>query len=262
MQLLFGVSIESTADDTTVIPVIKYDEGMAGPSSYKANPRNPSFAESNSPSCYPDSLISNFECKIRVQLTKKAMETDKIQSLNYAHQVIHPAFLEDLTPKDEKTGLSIENILHLTHETTDRQTSPIYDGLKLSQLASGTADLHADVLGLTTDQQIENSIMNLEQYYDALQYSPLAPKLRKVQSGVKWETLSKNKLFKTHKFFLKSNIKRMNEYAALMIRLIIPDVDNIYQPIDVADTTAIDHLIISFYARYLEWNENFNFERA
>lgn len=198
---------------------------------------------------------------MRVSLTKGAIETDKVKTLRFAFMEMYGAF-EDFDAKDELTTNTIGDLLELTSESTDRQTYPIYDGTDLTAKYGTSQTLGTDSMGLTTDTKLENVAFNVENYYDALNYYTTSDKLKRQQSGLRWITLTENNPQRLIRFTMKSSVKAINPYAFLGHMIHVPKVGTKYQTHQAGDLSAIDHLIVDYRCRYLEWNDNFQHQRA
>lgn len=264
LKYMHTQTLESATHKNAIdIPLICYDEGKGAPSSNFTNAKNVgAFGETNNPHCYPDSSIGQFKCGITFQFGRLASNSN-LPSYKYGVQVIAMAFVEDYTAKDEVTGLEIEDIMEMQHETTNRVGYPLFNGTDVQIPFTGSTTLGNLQDGLTTDTKNESIDFDLEMFYDMLHYSPLAGKLKSVQSGIRWFTLSKYvNHTRKHNIFLKSKVKYMNEYAYLGVRIILPLVGTFYQTLTASDTTVEQaHMSWNLHCRYHEWNENFNFER-
>ncbi len=139
----------AVANQATIIPITMYDEGLGAPSSYAANPEHASFAEAGMPNCYPNSRINVIRAKLTVQLSKAAIQTDKVVALRYAYMPIFTTF-DDIAVNDEVSGLDIGELLELQRETTDRQTYPLFNTVDmLAGTGAAVGLLDANVPGLT-----------------------------------------------------------------------------------------------------------------
>jgi len=254
-------SVESGADTTrgTIYPLCMYDEGLGTPSAYEANPEHASFVESNGPNIFPKSRVDNIFCQGTFSLTKGTLETDKLTALTFATMEIYTSFEEDLLAKDELSGLTTKAILELQSETTDRQCFPLWSGVDLAILDPGFNILNTDVPGLTVTQAIEGVAFSIDDYYDALHYYTNAGKIKTLQSGLRWHTLTRQRPFKKINFKLKSKTKASNPYNFYGIMVYLPDIAGIEQFGTAADSTALlSHLEVAFKTRYNEWNQDFN----
>ncbi len=257
-------SLESaTVNNTTIYPLLMYDEGLGTPSAYEANPENTAFIEAGERNCYPESRIDNVFMNIRFSLTKLALETDKLHMVRMAFMMIHTAFIEDLTANDELSGLDISEILELDSETTDRQAYPLWNDVDMADAFGTTAaNLPTNVPSLDTNQSIEAVAFSAAVYYDAINYYTNAAKLKKVASGMKWFTLTKDRPYREFKLFIHSKNKFMNPYSFMGVMCYLAEGNTKDQiPID-ADTTAVNHVRVDATTRFYEWNGQFNMKRV
>lgn len=258
----FLISADNSAGNCTIIPCIHHDEAML-PSGKYTHPEHASFAETDESNCCAESKVFGIDAYMRVSLTPAAINTDKLQALRMAFMSIHGAF-EDFDATDELTGISVADVLELTKETTDRQTYPIYTGTDLTVKYTGSSDLGTTGMdfALTTDSKVENVAFDPDLYYDALNYYTISEKLKKVQDGLRWLTLTPNNPTRLIHFRMKSNAKAINPYTFLGHMIYVPEAGTKYQIPIGTETTAISHVSVEYGARYLEWNDNFNHERA
>lgn len=259
-------NVHLSADDTdfnnqaTFFPVLYNDDGMA-PSGYYANPQHASFAKDTQGGCYPESKVYSISAKINLQMTTGAWNTDKLRTLDVVIIPVHTAFLEDLTPKDDLTGETIESILELQHETTDRQTYPIYAGTKLS---GSVLDYGSRQQGLTTNTNAENISFDLQKLYDALQFYTIKGKLRSCIGGIMHRRLlyfAKDGHYRM-KLRISPKTKAINPYTFLGFILYIPKLGLESANNQASDTSDIDHVIADVRIRFNEWNDSFQMERA
>ncbi len=242
----------------TNIPLCMYDEGQGTPSDLETNPRNAAFVVDTSPMLYPDSRVDSIFAELRVSLTKAALETDKIHAVRYMIQPVHLSFLEDYTALDDLTSEETQDVLEMTTESTDRQGFPLYNNVKLPVLITGSNVLHADVPGMDTTQQIEAIAFDQNAFYNAIHYKTIAGKLKTLQSGIKWSTITKNSPVHTHRFRIHRSSKHANPYMYAGLIIGVPKVNQMEQYSVASDTTNINHIRMDLVVRYNEWNENFN----
>lgn len=259
----FEMSMEVANQDATYIQIIRSDEGLGAPDGYNSNPQHPSFALANEPNCYVASKVRNIKHQITFNMTKGALETDKIHAMRVGFMIVNTAFLESLNPVDEVSGTSIEDILKITHETTDRQVYPDWNGTDLVAKYSGSSDERTNAAtGLTTDNKKEGVAFSENSYYNMIQYGTLHGKLKSMTSGIKWLTLTRHNPIRKINIHIKDGAKRMNPYTSLMCLVLCPQVDTAQQIPASADTTAISHVAVSSKYRYEEENENFDHARV
>jgi hypothetical protein len=244
----------------TIVPTVHHDEAMLASAKY-SHPEHASFAETDASNVCAESKIFKIQTDIRLSLTKGALHTDNIEALRIGFMNIHGAF-EDFDADDELTSVTVGDALELTKETSDRQTYPIYTTTKLSEKFSGSATLDADEVGLTTNQILEQVNFDIGLYYDMLNYYTNSEKLKKVQNGLRWITLTRNNPTRVIKIRQSVNTKASNPYMFNGNLIILPPSDTKYQIPVGADTTAINHVTVEVRTRFLEWNDNFHHERA
>ena len=244
-------SIRSANYYATIYPLVQYNESLPAPSTIKTHPENTSFSTYGASLCHPDSEVDTFKSTMQISMTKEALHTDQLDMINVAFMPIHMAFLDDYEALDDLSGMQIEDILEMQHNTTNRNGYALYNGNQIEDKYSSSGDLHADEPGLTTNQ-IEEVDFDIDGYYNALQYKMNAPKLKKVTSGLKWLTLTRNSPIRNIKIGLKSNIKKMNPYAYLGVLVLVPETNTEYQIPVNGHTSSTNHINVSFKTRYLE----------
>ncbi len=250
------------ATGATIIPLMFYDEGLGTPSDEDTHPEHASFTQALEANCFPQSRVDSIFAQLQVSLTKGAFETDKVQALKYAFMPIFIAFKEPHQATDEKTTQSIDAILELQIEDTDRQAYPLYNGTKVAEKYSGSATLPANQPGLTTTQVLEYVAFTGPDYYRALHYYTISELLKRVQGGLKWNIIKKQSPVHTIKLRLRRKSKNLLPYGFYGVLVWLPQVDTTYQLPVSGDTTAIPHLTVSVMSRYNEWNPDFNFKRV
>ncbi len=253
----FGLET-AVVNQATIIPICHYDEGLQTASLLETNPENAAFVVDGTSSIYPDSTIENIFIELTMELTKDALEVDKVHHLRFAYMPIFMNFLEDYNPIDELSTNSVEDILEMTHETTDRQGSPLFNNVKMIIGNPNNFLYGTTVPGMDTTQQPEAVAFAPETYYDGLQWYTNAGKLKSAQGGLKWRSLTKNRpVFRT-RINLHSTIKRANEYMFGGILIYVPQAGSNLQTLLVGETTNVAHVHCQLKTRYYEWNENFN----
>ncbi len=256
----FDMGAESAVvNNNTIVPIMNYDEGLGVINSYKSNPENASFAEYSGPNCYPTSRIDKIFCQLTASLTKLALETDKIHALKFGTNLIHSAFNETGLANDEKSGLDLNEILELQVETTDRQMFPLYNTVDLKDGKTNLLlDMGADQAGLDTDLEIEGVAFAESKFYDCLHYYTNGKKLKSVQTGLQWHTLTKQNPVKVIRWNQQSNTKYMNPYTFLGVYVSLPQNASMYQIGKAAETTDVGHINFTLQYRFNEWNHEFN----
>lgn len=260
MKIKFSLGMETKNE--TYVPLILNDEGLVNPDLVIANPAHGSFAESNNPYCYHDSIIPRMNITIKARMSKGAVETDKVQELEFYWMPVYTSFLNRLEAADSKTGVTVEGLLELEHETVGKSAYPIWSTTKLTGHA-GDTKIHADattaLMGLTTDDSLETVVFSDSQFFDALQYFTNAPMLKKVVGRMHRVRVRKDKMYVYHSNnFTNSMVKRINDYTFCGILFDLPIGTDSRQIMEAGDTTDINHLHLSVYTRYDEWNSDFD----
>lgn len=250
------------ANQSTIYPLVMYDEGLGSPSGRDTNPEHASFTEVSYPNVHVDSRVNSVFAVLELSLTKEALETDKLTAMRVGVMPIFTSFLENLTAKDEKSTMEIEDVLELQHEDTDRQCYPLFNGIKMTEKFTNSALLSASVPGLTTTQVLEGVTMDYDSYYDCLHYYTNGKKLKSSQGGLKWYTLTRQHPRVKIGIKLRSKTKYANPYMFFGVGVHVPAADNIYQIPPADDVTNVNHLFADIRWRFNEWNSKFNFEKV
>ncbi len=246
----------------TIYPMVMYDEGLGDPASYNAHREHASFVVAGEPNCYPESRVDLITAKLELSLTKPALRTDNLVAVKCAYMPIFMSFKEDYIAIDELTSVETQDLIEMQTESTDRQGYPLYNGTKMPEKYSGSGTLAANVPGLTTTQIIEAVTFFPNNFYDGIHYLSIAGKLKAIQGGLKWLTLTENRPLATIKIRLRPKVKRMNPYTFFGCMVYVPDVDTATQTHVSADTTNINHVEARFMVRYNEWNQAFDFNKV
>ena len=137
-QLSWNLSAENNNNKATTIPIITNSDAE-DPTSIYTHPENASFSSVDHANCSPDSRVNRIWCVLEANLTKGAIETDKIKALRFGVMVQKMSFAEDYDTTDEVTGTDIKTILKLSKDGTDRETYPTYDGNDVSAKYTGSS---------------------------------------------------------------------------------------------------------------------------
>ncbi len=254
-----------TTRSATIFPIIMNDDAKGDPMNFKAHPEHASWAEVAEPNCFPDSEIRNMKIICDIIVQKSIAAATSMVKLDYA--LISCAFPEDLDALDEKSGLTMKEVLELQKETTDRQAYPLWNG---TDLVSSSL-LGTNVPGLTATQLIEGINFDSEVLRDQLRYGKIKGLLKKClpigfrTSFIKGRSVAGYS--KRIKFnFTPSNAKFINPYTFLGLLVSCPTVvasnlidttkDQLITPGDITDDTEAIH--INFHVQYDERNPEFH----
>ncbi len=250
--------LDNAAIDTTIYPLMNYDEGRGAPSALETNPQNASFVVDTSPNCFINSRVDKITSSLKFSLTSKAID-DNIPAIQVSFMLIKMAFKEGYIAIDELTSEEVQDVLELQTESTDRQGFPLYNGTKIVEKFSGSATLHANVDGLTTTQVIEGVTFSESTFYNALHYKTTSGMLKSSTRGLKWLTLTPNRPVAKVTLHIDSKVKRMNEYTFYGLLINVPIASSQYQiPVTADITAATNYVSVDVNCRYNEWNLEFN----
>jgi hypothetical protein len=261
----FGLSAEDSTKASTIVPYFFQDNAIVDYEDIKTNPENADFAIDTSPCVAAGSYIP----KILVDYVMYLHPEDtELSHLMVDRMKINTAMLNRLDAFDKKTGDDIETILELQHETTDEQCYPLWNGTKLFESA-GTYDYHADVPGLTTDQQPEGVDFDKEKFFDAMHYYTNKDMLKQVTQNMRSTTLSEPIVphgRSIQHYRRTENVpsisKTQNPYTFYGELFSVPQVGSRTQYHLASETTAKEHLVVKGMVRFYEYNPDFNFSRA
>ncbi len=258
----FAFNLDSaTSKNATYVPLILNDEGLVNADTVNVNPEHGSFAESNTPYCYKNSIIPKINLTIRASMSKGSIETDKLRNIKFSWMPVYISFLNRLEAEDSKTAVQIEDILELQHETVGKSCYPIWSGTNLDD--TSLIGIHANattaLMGLTTNANMETVAFNKELFFDALQYYTNAPMLKKVTGKMRSVTLSRDRHYVYHSNnFTHPMVKRINNYTFCGILIHAGLEGSNDQQFPIGDLTAIVHMTFRVHVRYDEWNSEFD----
>ncbi len=211
----------SAADISTIIPIVMNDDAQGDPMDYMANPEHASWSENAKVNCFPDSEIRNLH--VTLDIIGQDGLANIVQGIVVDYALIQNAFPEKMDAIDEKSGLSVKEILELQKETTDRQCYPLWNGTDMQN--ANTMD--AAIPGFTASQTMEGITFSKEVFKDHLRYSKLKELLRTflpVGFRTKYCKASfDNGFHKRIKFdFVPSGAKFINPYTFLGLLVSLP----------------------------------------
>ncbi len=266
MEFGFGLDADDAAatKNSTIVPYMFQDNAMVDLETVKTNPENADFAVQTMPNVYAGSYVPS----INVNWVMYLRPTDtEIVHLKVDTMKIGTSMLNRLDAFDKKTGNDIETILELTHETTDEQCYPLWNGTKLYE-GGGTYDYPTEVPGLTTTQQPEGVAFDKEMFFDAMHYYTNKRMLMAVTQGMRNHTVSEplvphgRSIVTGGARFLPSLCKSANPYQFFGELFSVPQAGSRSQYHLGAGVTAVEHLTVKGFVRFNEYNPDFNFARA
>ncbi len=261
----FGLSAEVATKASSIVPYMFQDNALVDYENVKTNPENADFAVV----AYPNTMAGSYVPKINISWVAFLKPDDtEISQLKFDTMKINTAFLNRLDAFDKKTGNDIETILELTHETTDEQVYPLWNGTKLFE-SGGNYDYHANVPGLTTNQQPEGVAFDKEMFFDAMHYYTNKQMLKSVTQNMRNYNVvepivphGRSMVSFQRTMNVPSVAKFQNPYTFFGELFSVPQVGSRSQYHLASETTAIEHLTIKGFVRFFEFNPDFNFARA
>ncbi len=179
----FNLYLENTAKDATICTLIRSSLAATGSENVEVNPKNAALVEETGPTIFQDSIIPRMSLGIQAAMTIPGIETDKVRSLRFDWCPIYTAFLDDLEATDKVSGLQIEDILELQHDTTNEDVYPLnaskINGTQPLSTVTDADEAFGD-FGLTTNATLESVAFDKDVYFDAMKYYTNGAKLRKV----------------------------------------------------------------------------------
>ncbi len=262
-QVTFGFGLETAVQNqATIIPILMHDEGLGAPTAYEAHPENAAFVEAGEPNCFPQSRINLIQADLEFNLTKSCLVTDDIEAVKVGFMPIFMAFIEDYTAIDELTALETQDVLEMQTESTDNQGFPLWNGVDMKVPKAGSNLLPANIPGLTATQAVEGITFSHGEYYDMLHFLTNGGKLKRVQGGLKWITLTRNRSTRKIRIRLRGKVKAMNKFTFFGVMCLCLPVASQLQFANAGDTTDLTHVQCSVRYRYNEWNEHFNMRKV
>lgn len=251
--------MEDATKDATIFTLFRSSEVVTGVEAIEVNPTNGNFSEDSGPLVAMNSIIPKLTINMKVTMTKSATETDKLRAVKFKWMPIYSAFLDSLEAEDTKTAVQIEDILELQHDTTNKDTYPLFSTTKLSIGPQPMSDINSTEVfgdyGLTTNSTLESVAFDEELLWDSLKYYTNAAKLRKQIGKVHAVTITRDRPYEYFSNnFTYPAVKRANPYTFCGILMWVPQVGSIGQFQTAGETSAVDHLYVNMSVRFSEWN--------
>ncbi len=254
-----------TTNRATIIPIVMNDDAQGDPMDFKAHPEHASWAEQAMPNCYPDSEIKNMRIVIDFIVPAALAAISSAVRIDYG--LISCAFPEDLDALDEKSGLTLKEVLEIQKETTDRQTFPLWSAIDMI----GASTLHAEVPGLTATQKIEGVNFSLGVLRDQKRYGKIKGLIKKCMPIGLRSLIVRGRTVAGYTKritinFTPSNAKFINPYTFLGLLISMPPLytNQTRDPLDAqvinyADITSnTEFIAVSVNVRFDERNPEFH----
>ncbi len=262
----FGLGAEASTQASTIVPYVMQDNALVDYETIKTNPQNADFAIVG----YPNTLQGSHVPKLMVYKEFYMPQgMDEIDLLRVDNMPIHTSTLNRLDASDKKTGADIEDILELTHETTDEQCYPLWNGTDLTEEGVDAYDYDALVPGLTTTQRPEGVAWDFEEFMAANKYYTNKEMLKLVTDRLESRVITNNNLPHGRPFYSKTETidtpslcKSQREYTFCGELFSLPQASTRRQFVLAGDITNIEHCRFRGWTYFLEYNPAMNFARA
>ncbi len=254
----FSISQEVTTDiSATIIPIIMNDDAQGDPMSLNVNPEHASWAEQVSPNCYPDSEVRNL--RMTIDIWPNLALAGKVTTIDIEYALIACAFPEDLDALDEKSGLTLKEILELQKETTDRQCYPLWNAIDMGT----TRVLPSEVPGLTATQNPEAVSWLPQIVGDQRRYGKLKGLLKKsLPAGIRRTTLHVKYGIGGHKKirinFIPRNARFINPYTFLGLMVRLPQAVGVAEHDRREDAYILDAEVLVTDIVHFAWSIQFD----
>ncbi len=263
----YGISLggDSATRNSTIFTILRASEIATGVEAIEVNPANSAFAEDQGPLIHMGSIIPRINFTLMAQMSKVAIETDKQRATRFNWMPIYIAFLDTLEAEDSKTSTQVEDTLELQHETTNKDTYPLFNGTKLTGDGGYQAfstvpstEVFGDY-GLTTNGIMEGVDFVMEEFYDNLQFKTNHGMLQKTIGQMRTVVVKRDHPYIYHSnSFTYPSVKRGNPYTFCGVLVHVEQVGTPPQIGISSELTDIDHLNVKCVIRYDEWNTGFD----
>ncbi len=258
----FGLTLENAARAHTIVPYVMQDNAVVDYETIKTNPLNADWSVYAEANCVKGSFVPVIQ--VGWQAYKPRADTEVID-LMFEEMTLGCAFLNRLDAFDQKTGDTIKSIIEMQDESTDEQAYPLWNGTKLFE-GHGVLDAPSLIPGLSTNQQFEGVAWDREKFFDAHNYYSNKNMLKTVTGRLKAHHVVEPAMPHGQTiirgggtYSLPSACKSMNPYTFHGQLFSLPQVGDRTQLHLAADTTPIEHLTITGFCRFFEYNPSFNF---
>ncbi len=253
---------ENTLKDATMFTLLRASQAVNAAESIEVNPTNASFGEETGALIQMNSIVPKISFNMKINLTKGAVETDKLRFIQFKWMPIYTAFLDSLEAYDIKTNQQIEDILELAHDPTNQDVWPLFSGTDLTGVqpmsTKNATEVFGDI-GLSTDTNLESVAFDEADFWDTLSYKSNAAKLRQHIGKIHNVTITRDRPYSYYSNNVTEGIvKRGNMFTFCGILLWVPQAGALGQVFQAGDTTDINHIYITASVRYDEWNPDFD----
>ncbi len=262
-QIQFSLDGENALTDSTNVPLFRMTEACNAPENVEVNPTNDNYAIDIGTAVHRGSLVDKLKGRMRMNLTKDCIETDKLRQLVMYYAPVYFSFLDSLDAQDERLTTDVENSLEMQHATDNKDAFPLYNGTDLPDAGNigtstvGYTEVFGD-LGLTTDKKLEGlDMIEIRSWFEQLRYFSNAGMMKRALPRWHRVVLTRERPFLTNVRGVKGIVKRGNPYMYCGIIFHLPPIGGVNQFHLARDSTDIPHVNVSLEWTWEEWNTAF-----
>ncbi len=133
LQWNFGLTADTTpasGGNATGLPLFFHDEAAEDPTAINVNPRHASFDVSTQSNCVTNSIVPRLSLSFSATMSEDMIEVSKARSMRFKWFPIYISF-SDYQAEDDRTGLTLVDMLELTRVATPEEMHPTYNGTDL-----------------------------------------------------------------------------------------------------------------------------------
>ncbi len=253
---------EDETKNTYIATLLRTSELAVTPEAVEVNPTNANYVEDVGPVIHHGSIVPQMSLSMSATMTKVAIETDKLRTINFKWLPIYSSFLSSLEAEDSKTAVQVGDILELQHDVTNKDVYPQHVSIVSSQSNQPLSTVaYAEAFGdygLTASAELEPVAFDEALFWKAKRYYGNRGMLNKVTGKFTTVNLKRDKpYFYSTDNYTHPNVKRGNDYTYCGILIHMPQANEAGQMFDSSETTPIDHVDVTLRVAYPEWNPVF-----
>ncbi len=263
-----GLSSVTGVTNCSMMTLVKNYKGANPPIDIKVNPHNANFVKETGAICGKMSIIDKLSLSMRFTFTEYAV--NDLTPLHITWMPIFFSFPEKLDASDEKTSITVEQILELVKDAVQQDVTPLYANTKMStegtseRLVPVSTQNFAEVFGtLNMDVNLTNEGIAWDNtlFHDALRYYTNKGALKACIGRSRHMTLDSNHKHQNYfiKKFVPRAVRRIVPYSffAIMVRVAKPDEDDSGYCATIP-TASKSQVGVQMMVNYNEWNVDHN----
>ncbi len=203
--------------------------------------------------CVTNSIIPKVAFNFSATMSEDMIEVSKARAIRFKWFPFYMSF-NDYIAEDDRTGLTIANLMETSGDTTQEEIFPLYDDTKLlNAWTMPTAQA-----GLTASQVMENVAWDESLFYDALKYYGNGRKLSAMLGPIRSVTVTRDRpYFYASNNFTAPRVKRMNSYSYCGVMFYVPKEGTNNQILELLTCTdSKSSLFFRGRTSFQEWNKS------